>query len=56
MLSEDRKEHYLKLALAVYRVTELLPEGELLLQLFMTSAKKVIGDLILPGALLTTEG
>ncbi|MBI2042644.1 MAG: DeoR family transcriptional regulator [Candidatus Nealsonbacteria bacterium] len=55
MWSNDSKEHYLKLTLAVYKVTELLPEDELLRQQIRTSANKVLADLIWPNPYLTAE-
>lgn len=46
MWQKDRQEYYLKLTLAVYRVTGLLPEEELLRQQIRTSANQVLADLI----------
>lgn len=46
MWQKDRQEYYLNLTLAVYRVTGLLPEEELLRQRIRTSANQVLADLI----------
>ncbi len=46
MWSKDQKERYLKLTLAVYKVTDLFPEREELRQQIRASANKVLADLI----------
>jgi DNA-binding transcriptional ArsR family regulator len=46
MSSKDEKEHYLKLTLAVYKVTDLFPEGDLLRQEIRGAANRVLADLI----------
>jgi len=46
MWLKDQKERYLKLTLAVYRVTDLFPEREGLRQQIRGSANKILADLI----------
>ena len=55
MWPNDKQEYYLKLTLAVFRVTELLPEAELLRQQIRTSANKVLADFIWPNLDLPAE-
>jgi hypothetical protein len=46
MSSKDEKEQYLKLTMAVYRVTGLLEEGDYLKQEIRRTANKILADLI----------
>jgi len=46
MSSKDEKEHYLKLTLAVYRVTDLFPEGDFLKGEIREAANRILADLI----------
>ena len=46
MSSKDQKEQYLKLTMAVYRVTGLLEEGDYLREEIRETANKILADLI----------
>ena len=44
---EKTKEKALRLGLAVYRVTKLFPEGEVLISQIREAANRVLSDLVL---------
>jgi DNA-binding transcriptional ArsR family regulator len=46
MSLKDEKERYLRLTLALYRVVDLFPEGDVLRQQIRKKANKVLADLI----------